>query len=498
MPGMTKAGYVPPVREKPPKPPRKKKGKPVRKKRRPMNPAALASLVMFTLAFAVGVGTLHVFTYVEEAADVFALGQMLSGHPIGGMSAAEGAALLDRLTQETVSAWRFDVECQGRSYTLTAEDIGLFFDKQMTLEPLWQVGKQGNMLERYIELIRVKAERCNAVPVFGYTMESVDALLGKIKKETDRESADATVSFTPGSSRPFRFTDETIGYSLDTQPVREQIEAAILSLSSGSVKLEPEEIRPTVTRAALMEAITLRGYVRMTLDPDSASLENVRIAAGVLNGQRIEAGASFSLNEALGRRTAEGGYQQAAEPAYGMGAVGIGGGVCQVSTALYRAALLGGVEVVQRSAAVRPVFYCEMGQEAAISDQGIDLVLRNQTQTPLFITTRVYEAEDGSDVLELQIIGQPNDARYALVSSPLETGMITEPVYMQDKTGAYAVYTDERVPGREAQPGYSVIVERVTLDENGEQVSAEVISEDVYEAIAPIIYVGMQEREKKN
>lgn len=495
MPGMTKAGYVPPVSEKPKKPSGKQKGKPVKKKKRRFSPAAVASLVVFAVAFTIAAGTLHIFARVEKAADVFAVGQMLSGHPLGGLSAEEGARLLDKLTEEKVASWRFDVECQGRRYALTAEDVGLYMDKQATLEPLWQVGKTGSMLERYIALIQSQAARHNTEPVFGYAMEPVDALLERIKSETDRESVDATVSFSPGSSTPFRFTDEVMGYTLQTDGLREQIEASILELVPGSVRIEPKEIMPSATRAMFESAIMLRSRVRLSLDNEPASLENVRIAAGVLNGQRIEAGEQFSFNEAVGRRTAEGGYLEAHEPAYGFDAIGIGGGICQVSTALYQAALLGDVTVEERSAAVRPVAYCEMGQEAAVSDQGIDLVICNQGSTPLYIVTRVYAAEDDRHVLEVQLIGAPREGKAALVSTQTETQRITEPVYMQDKTGEYAVYTDERVPVSDAQPGYAVVVERVTLGENGEQLGSEVISEDEYEPIAPVIYVGLQKRE---
>ena len=494
MPGMTKAGYMPPASEKPPKAPKKPKGKPVRKKKKRMSAAAAASLVVFVLAFIIGAGTLHIFSRVEKSANVFALGQMLSGHPIGGMSAEEGSALLDKLTEEKVSSWRFDIDCQDRSYRLTAQDVGLFIDRQATLEPLWQTGKAGGMIERYLSLLKAQVERHNAVPVFGYTMEPVDALLAQMKLDTDCEAVDATVSFTPGSSLPFRFTDEESGYELDMEALRTQIEQAILTFTPGSAKAEPKEKKPAVTRAQLENAITLRGRVTMAIDEDPASMENVRIAAGVLNGQRMEPGAEFSFNDVVGRRTAEGGYQHAAEPAYGIGAAGVGGGVCQVSTALYRAALLGGVQVVSRSAALRPVDYCDMGQEAAVSDQGIDLILRNQTQTPLFITTRVYAEDQGNTVLELQIIGEPLGVRYELASSPLETETITEPVYMQDKEGVYATYKDERVPGSDAQPGYSVVVERIAHGDDAGDTPSEVISEDVYEAIAPIIYVGVQER----
>ena len=494
---MTKAGYVPPQPAKEPKIPKKpKKPSAKKRKKRRLNPAVIASLMVFAVAFCIGAGTLHVFSQVEQSADSFALGQLLGGHPIGGLSAEDGAKLLDKLTAETVAAWRFDIVCQGRTYSLNAQDVGLFVDRQATLTPLWQVGKSGSMLERYMQLLTARAEHINVEPVFGYTLEPVDALLEQIKTDTDRAAISAKSVYTPGTSEPFRFTDEQIGYSLDTAPLRSQIEASLAALTPGSVTLEPEEIQPAVTRAKLENAITLRGRVVMTLDEDEASVENVRIAAGVLNGQRIEGGEQASFNALVGRRTAEGGYLQAPEPAYGVGAVGVGGGVCQVSTALYRAALLGCVPVVERSAAIRPVAYCDMGQEAAVSDQGIDLVIENPTDTPLYLTTRVYEAEEGVTKLELQIIGAPLDARYALASSPLETEVIEEPVYMQDKAGEYAVYSDERVPGSEAQPGYSVVVERVQLGENGEAIAAEIISEDEYEAIGPIIYVGMKDRKQ--
>jgi len=135
-----------------------------------------------------------------------------------------------------------------------------------------------------------------------------------------------------------------------------------------------------------------------------------------------------------------------------------------------------------------------MGQEAAVSGQGLDLVLANQTDAKLFISSRVYE--DGEDTfLEIMLIGEALDERYALESLVDETGMIEEPVYVRDREGKYATYTDERVPVSEALQGYSADVERVTLNSDGQEIGRETISQDVYEAVAPMIYVGVTERE---
>ena len=268
----------------------------------------------------------------------------------------------------------------------------------------------------------------------------------------------------------------------------------MLRLMSGSVALEPTVIEPQAYQAVLESAISLRARVVAQVTGEESAVHNVKLAAQALAGRRVNSGETLSFNAAVGVRTQENGYLAAKEPAYGEDVSGAGGGVCQVSTALYRAALLGGIDVRERSAAIRPVDYCDMGQEAAVSDQGLDLVLFNQTDAPLFVTARVYE-DGGNTYLELMLIGEELGRRYRLNSLIDETGMIEEPVYVRDREGKYATYTDERVPVGKALAGYEVSVERVTLDENGLEIAAEIVSDSVYEAVPPTIYVGVQQRD---
>lgn len=491
---MTKAGYRPEAQPKPPTPPKTQKPKKHKKKKKKANAAVIASLIIFAVAAAIGAGTLFVYAQVERQAAVYAVGQMLDGHPMGGMTSEQGTALLHKLTDERVANWRYDVVCQGRSYAVTAADIGLFMDEGATLDPLWQVGKTGSVLDRFLQLVKTAQMGMNVKPVFGWNMEPIDALLAQIKQDTDCDPVDATIRYVPGSSEPFRFTKESMGYALDTSALRADIERALLALEPGSMEAVPQEIAPDVLQRDLEAAIVLRSRVVMTLDADEAALANVRLAAGVLNGRRIEAGEALSFNEAVGKRTAEGGYVAAPEPAFGAGVSGVGGGVSQVASALYQAALLGEMDVTERHAAVRPVGFCEMGQEAAVSDQGLDLVFTNVTDAPLFVTTRVYIGADEQPMLEIQLIGEAPTAQYMLQTQAIETTVIEEPVYVRDSEGAYATYTDERVPVSQAEPGYSVIVERVALDDNGQESAREIVSEDTYEPLAPMIYVGVTQR----
>lgn len=497
MPSMTQAGYTPPKAQPPKKQPpkaQKPKKKKTRKKKR-ISAAAIVSLVIFLIAALVGAATVYVYMQTQPYAAAFVPGTMLAGYPLGGATMEDARGLLKKLAEERFGAWQFTFEHDDQSYTLTAQELAFEIDESATLDPLWAAGREGGMLTRYIAMQKLVREPLIMQPVITYDMAAADALLETIRADIEQEPVDATVAFHPDSATPFRFTDEVIGLSLDPLPLREQVEAAADALTPGSATIVPDEIEPKAYRAELENSISLRVRLLVPLTGGEAATANARLAAASLNGLRIEAGEALSFNEAVGPRTAERGYVIAAEPAYGVNVSGVGGGVCQVSTALYRAALLGGVGVAERNAAARPVDYCDMGQEAAVSDQGLDLVLLNQTDSPLFVTSRVYDDDEAGAMLELRIIGEPLDMRYALHSAVTETGMIEEPAYIRDRDGLYAKYSDERVPVGEAQMGYAAVVTRTAESGEGSADETEEISSDTYEAIPPTIYVGIEDRE---
>ena len=499
MPTMTKAGYVPPEPPKPPKAPRKAPKPPLGKKkkhkknRKGLNGAVIASLVIFAVAALIGAGTLFVYARTTPYQHTYLPGTLLMGYPLAGAGQEDALALLDQIEEDMVDPWQFEISCMNQTYTVGAQDVQLEIDPEATLAPLWERGREGGMLSRFFAMMELSHEPMAALPVLSYDLSFVDDLLERIRGDVESAPVDATVAFRPGSAQPFTFTDEETGYTLDVSGVKAHIEQALARLAAGSMTLEPEAIEPAVYRASLENAITMRSRLVVPLSGSKAGVANAALAVRALNGARIEAGETLSFNRTVGARTVEKGYQEAEEPAYGASAVGVGGGVCQAATLLYRAALEGGVEVAERSAAAYPVDYCDMGQEAAVSDQGLDLVLRNQTDTPLFVMARTYE-EDGRTMAELTLVGEELGVRYALESASRETGMIEEPVYVRDREGRYATYSDERVEAGEALMGYVAVVERVTLDREGQETARETVSENTYEAVPPMIYVGVTER----
>lgn len=119
------------------------------------------------------------------------------------------------------------------------------------------------------------------------------------------------------------------------------------------------------------------------LDKHEGRLTNIRLAAGQINGAVIPPGASFSFNQTVGERTAAKGYQKAIVFKDKEELMGLGGGICQLSSTLYLAALQGGLEVTERHAHQLPVHYVEQDQDAAIEFGSLDLVFVNNTDRPL-------------------------------------------------------------------------------------------------------------------
>ncbi len=113
----------------------------------------------------------------------------------------------------------------------------------------------------------------------------------------------------------------------------------------------------------------------------AGKVENLRIAARALDGVEIEPGAAFSFWRELGRPTRLAGYREGREIREGCVVPSIAGGLCQLSNALYDAALSAGLEIVERHAHTRviPGSLAEKGRDATVFWNYVDLRFRSPT-----------------------------------------------------------------------------------------------------------------------
>ena len=114
---------------------------------------------------------------------------------------------------------------------------------------------------------------------------------------------------------------------------------------------------------------------------------NIYLASTAINEYVVEPGAEFSFNAVVGQRTAARGYKEAGVYSGGKADVGIGGGICQVSSTLFNAALQSNMTITMRRAHSLPVSYLPRGLDATVSWGVQDFKFVNPYSTPVMVCT---------------------------------------------------------------------------------------------------------------
>lgn len=146
---------------------------------------------------------------------------------------------------------------------------------------------------------------------------------------------------------------------------------------------------------------------------DRGRCENIAIAAELISGITVQPYGEFSFNQTVGRRTEEAGFQKAKIIMNGEYVLGTGGGVCQVSTTLYNAALKSGLTVTEFHPHSLQVSYVAPSRDAMVSTQS-DLCFINPHSFPVRLTAEVF---DGG--VRVYFSGKKDAYRYEIVSRVL-------------------------------------------------------------------------------
>lgn len=163
---------------------------------------------------------------------------------------------------------------------------------------------------------------------------------------------------------------------------------------------------------------------------------NLKRAADTLNGILIAPGEVFSFNKAVGEVSTNTGYKQAYIIKEGKTILGDGGGVCQVSTTLFRAVLATGLPIEERTAHAYRVSYYEVkyqpGFDATVFQPSPDFKFKNDTGNYILVQT-VYDEK--TKYLSFELYGT-NDGRIVEISKARIWEVTSPPpdLYVDDPT----------------------------------------------------------------
>ncbi|MCB0045417.1 MAG: VanW family protein [Caldilineaceae bacterium] len=274
------------------------------------------------------------------------------------------------------------------------------------------------------------------------------------------------------------------GRALDVAATAAAVEEAVTA-GQEQTQLVMNDVAPAVDSSRIGE-MGIRELVASGVSYFAGSsadrIRNIEVAAEKMAGVVIPPDAIFSFNQYVEDVSAANGFEDSLIIWGDRTAVGVGGGVCQVSTTLFRAAYQAGLPIVERYNHGYVVdWYGEPGFDATIFTPTVDFRFRNDTANYLLVQPVVDSA---NGVIAFNLYGTKPD-RQVLIGAPVITDEQDppEPAYQVDESLA----RDERRQVEWAKAGMTVNVER-TVIQDGESRTDTLTS--VYQPWRAVYLVG--------
>lgn len=215
---------------------------------------------------------------------------------------------------------------------------------------------------------------------------------------------------------------------------------------------------------------------------NAARTNNLTLACQAINGTVIQPGEIFSFNEIVGERTAAKGYQTGTVYVGGVSAPEVGGGVCQVASSIYCAALYANLEIVERTEHMYLVSYVPYGMDATVYWGSVDFQFRNSTDYPIQVLANTNNGYVNISLMGTEVTGQSVQMDYLiLASTPWEEVVVEDE---EKPVGFYEVTSDT------PYTGYRINTYRTVLDAAGNTISTTLEATSNYAVCNRIITIG--------
>lgn len=251
--------------------------------------------------------------------------------------------------------------------------------------------------------------------------------LKKIAGQIDQEVQEGLFEFNPQSKRVTAFKPSQEGRKLNIQKTIEMLSEA-LGNQTKSITLPVEIVKPKIATSDV-NSLGVKELLGRGVSNFAGSITNriynVGLTASKINGVLVAPGQTFSFNQTIGDISEATGFKKAYVIKEGRTVLDDGGGVCQVSTTLFRAVLNAGLPVAQRTAHAYRVGYYEQGfppgLDATVFYPSVDFQFKNDTPNHILV-----QAYTSGLTVYVDLYGT-SDGRVASLTTPVITNQTPPP-----------------------------------------------------------------------
>ncbi len=408
----------------------------------------------------------------------------------------DGYSLSGVSRERALEHWRDNIESPfenreitlsyaGKTWTKTAKELGYQSNYEEVLDAAWTVGRTGTLEERYRSISQLSA----VSQKFNIERTMFDERL--LKKWTDEIASSLSTSSTNAkitgfnvNTKAFTLSSASAGTTVDKDALYKHA-LSTLQNGGGSVEVNVVSINPEVTEKDFTSKFgMITSAVTNASSSNANRLTNLKLSCAAINGYCVEPGATFSFNEVVGQRTTKRGYKKATVYQSGEIAEDIGGGVCQVSTTLWNAAMKANCEIVEWHEHSRPVAYVDKGKDATVNWGTQDMKFKNTSSYPMYLIAYVTENKR----VYCEIYGELfPDGKYITIEAKTTQRIDPpEPEYVYNPL----LESGELVTISEPRTGYRAKAWRVYWNADGSEIKRDLLVEAYYKPARGTIEYG--------
>ncbi|MGE5474219.1 MAG: VanW family protein [Ignavibacteriales bacterium] len=374
---------------------------------------------------------------------------------------------------------------QGKAWTISSSDINVNYDTKTAVNNAYYSGRTSGFFGNFFDSIVFLVSGKNVQVPVSFDRRVLFQKLQVIAKEINSSAANASIIINPDGTLIKK--PEKPGVKMDFGKTLKILEESITAMTDQSIQIAVLNDKAKITMKDIEDIDSEIGRAETVYNENQANrVSNIKNALKRIRGTIILPGEVFSLNKTLGPRNQDNGYKDAPVILNDELVPGMGGGICQVATTMYKASLQACLKVVERKHHSFPPVYVPVGQDATIAGDSIDLKIKNNLNTSIFINTM----NKGNRIIISYYSKKPNYKRKVRIESQILE--VVEPGPQQIiKDGSLEIGTI--TTEKPEKKGYKAAVFRNIYD-GINLISREKISLDVYRPIRGVIRMGTGEK----
>ncbi len=328
-----------------------------------------------------------------------------------------------------------------------------------------------------------------------YIFPNLYKTLNKIEKNINKKPQNAVLKINANHEKVFIINPEKYGIFVDRLKIYNALSNNILNDKKLEIIIPTIKINPQINEEFYKGFTNLRSDFSTDITSSSKDRKhNIKNAINRLNLVEVLPNQMFSFNKIIGKRTEQNGYRNAKIIVNNEFVDGVGGGVCQVSSTLYNAALYAGMEILEANKHSKQVGYVKPGFDAMVNFGSSDLKFRNNTNQKIIIVANYLPNK-----IRIRLFGEDlGNVKYKLrnevfnFQEPIEEEFVDTNQQYVDKV----IYKDEYFYLKKAERGLEIKTFRETYV-NNQLINSELLRHDKFKVQNAIKVYGIVEREKK-